>query len=185
MPQSIHLAIFYILVILIFSHFVSQTGTERPKLQPTQCNSCKHNVPRVRLAMSLVTVILPISGLTETGQNGPRVLGSPCYLSDFEEGKAAQLRYVLRLKEGKQVTKAMQPRLGRNVSLLLSLIYWRWSAKPSPAPKCMSCCLFWEGRREQAQVWEGWVEAIVIGENVNAELTVRKRRWYPNGKLHH
>lgn len=64
--------------IFIFFHiFSSQTGTERPKLQPTQCNSCKHDIPRVQLTTSLVPMILPISGLTETGQNGSGVLGSP------------------------------------------------------------------------------------------------------------
>lgn len=76
MPQSIHLPIFYILFSFTFSHFFSQAGTERPKLQLTQCNSCNHNVPRAQLTPSLVIVILLISGPNETGQKSSGVLGS-------------------------------------------------------------------------------------------------------------
>jgi len=69
-------------------------------------------------------MILPISGLTETGQNGSGVLGSPMTCLTLRNEKAAQLRYVLTPRESKGVAKAMQPGLGRKVSLLLCLVYW-------------------------------------------------------------
>lgn len=36
---------FYISFSFTFSHFFSQAGTKRRKLQLTQCNSCNHNIP--------------------------------------------------------------------------------------------------------------------------------------------
>lgn len=43
---------FFYFVYLFFSHIFFKTGTEGAKLQPTQCNSCKHNVPRFPTSIS-------------------------------------------------------------------------------------------------------------------------------------
>lgn len=81
-PRNVSLSVFtHFFILCIFKNFFtfifSETGIERPKLQPTQCDSCKNNIPKVWQATSFLTTILPISGFIETGHKGSGVLGSP------------------------------------------------------------------------------------------------------------
>lgn len=39
------------------------------------------------------------------------------------------------------------------------------------------------GEKGMSQVWESWVEAVVIGENMNMELTERKKLDTPTGNF--
>lgn len=103
MPQSMYLPIFLYCGFFFFNFFTfvfSRTGTERPKLQPTQCDSCKHNIPKVWQAASLVTVTLPISGLTETGHSGSGVLGSPWHVWGGNSSSAQVCSYTERGQMG-------------------------------------------------------------------------------------
>lgn len=122
---------FIYFVYLFFSQIFFKTGTEGAKLQPTQCNYCKFNVPRFPTST--------IPGNPNHSHSRPYWSCSECLwrtgqlMVFVRKEKAAQLRYVLTQSGG--------------ISAHL-LVYRCWSAKPSPALVCMSHSLFWEGRRE-------------------------------------
>lgn len=84
---------FYILFTCFFSCIFFKTGTEGAKLQPTQCNSCKHNVPRFPTSI--------ISGNQDHSHSRPYWHWSEWFWSTgqplifLRKEKTAQLRYVL------------------------------------------------------------------------------------------
>lgn len=84
--------------------------------------------------MSLVNMVIPISRLVRMALEYLAAHD----LSDFEEGKSNSAEVCSYTETGQKGDKSNKPRLGWKVSLLLCLVYWWCSAKPSPAPSCMS-----------------------------------------------